>query len=69
MLNLFLTNRPNILQNMPTLPGISDHDILIADYDINLNYNKKHSRKIYIFKNADWENITNETTNFRDQFL
>ncbi len=50
ILDLFLTNRPMIVQNMQTLPGMLDHDIRIADCDIHLSYNKKTSRKITMAK-------------------
>ena len=44
-LDLFLTNYPNIVQGMHTLPGISDHNIPVADCDINPSYNKKQPQK------------------------
>ena len=30
-LDLFFTNQPNMVHNMQTMPGISDHDIPVAD--------------------------------------
>ena len=69
ILDLFLTNQPGIVQNMFTLPGISDHDIPIADCDIKPSYNKNKRRTIYNLKKADWERIKEETREFRDEFL
>jgi hypothetical protein len=68
-LDLFLTNCPNIVQNMHTLPGISDHDIPVADCNINPSYNKKQPRKLFNFRKANWEKMRQETKSFSEQFI
>ncbi len=53
---------------MHILPEMSDHDIPMADSDINPGYNKKQLRKIYDLQTADWEQFEKETKNSRHQF-
>ena len=69
LLDLYCTNKPAIVQNMYTAAGISDHDIPIADCNVKPSLNKKVPRKIYNYKKADWENIKQKSSTFREQFL
>ncbi len=41
-----------------------DHDIAIADCNINLSQNKKEPRKIYNYKKADCDKIKQESSEF-----
>jgi hypothetical protein len=40
ILDLFLTNQPSIVKSCNTIPGISDHNIIIVDTDLEPRYNK-----------------------------
>ncbi|CAG2241231.1 unnamed protein product [Mytilus edulis] len=46
-LDLFLTNRPSLVNRCEPLPGIGDHDIVYIDTDITAK------EKIFIWKKAD----------------
>jgi len=35
VLDLFYTNKPSLVKAMSTIPGISDHDAVVADCDIS----------------------------------
>jgi len=37
------TNKPSLVKAMPTIPGISDHDAILADCDIRPAFCKKRS--------------------------
>ena len=54
ILDLFLTNQPSIVKSCNTIPGISDHNIIIVDTDLE---NKSKRREINIFKKANWDQI------------
>ncbi len=68
-LDLFFTNKPRIVQSMHTLPGISDHDIPVADCDIKPSYSKKQPRKIYKYKKANWDQMRKDALDFHDEYL
>ena len=42
---------------MSTIPGIWDHDAIVADSDIKPAYVKKAPHNIFIFSKADWSNV------------
>ncbi|CAC5407482.1 unnamed protein product [Mytilus coruscus] len=57
ILDLFLTNHPSLVKSCNTLPGISDHNMIVLDTDLKLQYNKPKPREIYVYKKAKWEEI------------
>ena len=52
-LDLFLSNRPSLVNRCESLPGLSDHDIVYVDSNIIAKRQKPIRRKIYIWKRAD----------------
>ncbi len=68
-LDLLCTNKPSLVKNIVTLPGISDHDAIIADSDIKPAHNKKNPRNIPVFSKADWTSMKCETNIFSADFL
>jgi exonuclease III len=57
ILDLFLTNQPSLVKSCNTIPGISDHNMIIVDTDLKTRYNKPKRREINIFKKASWDQI------------
>ena len=49
ILDLFLLNYPNELHNLYTMPGMSDHNIVCADFCIKLKILKQVPREIYLY--------------------
>ncbi|CAG2208939.1 unnamed protein product [Mytilus edulis] len=64
ILDLFLTNHPSLVKSCNTLPGISDHNMLVLDTDLKPQYNKPKSREIYVYKKANWEEIKADVIKF-----
>ena len=60
VLDLYFTNIPSLVKSCETIPGISDHDMLVIDSDLKPTYNKPKRRKVYIYKGADM-NTTKRT--------
>ena len=52
-----------------SIPGISDHSIVLADCDLKATINKKPPRKVYQWSKADWQLIKEQTVIFVKQFL
>jgi hypothetical protein len=56
-LDIFLTNRPSLVNRSEPLPGISDHDIVFVDSNIVAKRRKPIRRRIYIWKRANIEEL------------
>ena len=57
MLDLVFTKNPSTVKTSTSIPGISDHAMIVTDIDIIPQYVKQTQRKFYIFSKANWDNI------------
>ena len=48
LLDLFCCNKPSLVKACISIPGISDHSIVLADCDLKATINKKPPRKVFI---------------------
>jgi len=55
ILDLIITNRPNQVHRTQILPGISDHNVVYTEFDVNPMRKKQTARKIPLLNKADWE--------------
>jgi len=63
-LDLF-TSHPSLIQQCTSLPGISDHDIILTT---KISYQEQHSHKIYLWKKANLEEISKTLLNYAYKF-
>ena len=68
-LDLFLTNRPSLVNRCTTLPGIGDHDIVFLESSVSAKRSKLVKRKIYLWKRADTDKLKKEPLTFQHHFL
>ena len=68
-MDLFCCNKPSLVKACISIPGISDHSIVLADCDLKATINKKPPRKVYQWSKADWQLIKEQTVIFANQFL
>ena len=68
ILDVFLTNRPNLVSRSTVVPGLSDHDILLVDSNIRAMRVKPPQRTIYLWGKANESKIREETDKFSSQF-
>ena len=67
VLDLICTNNPNIVSNIRTVTGVSDHLILLFDINMQPKRQSKPPHKVYTYSKADeeglksWLNKCNET--------
>ena len=66
VLDLYFTNIPSLVKSCETIPGISDHDMLVIDSDLKPTYNKPKRRKVYIYKRADMNTIKQNSLNMTE---
>ena len=52
-----VTDNPSFVKHSQSIPGISDHAMVVTDSDVKPIYNKQKPRKIYLFSKANWEEI------------
>ena len=69
LLDLFCCNKPSLVKACISIPGISDHSIVLADCDLKATINKKPPIKVYKWSKSDWQLIKEQTVIFAKQFL
>ena len=69
VLDLYLTNNPTLVKGTYTIPGISDHDIIVIDSIIKPVIQRKQPQTIYKFSNANWEDAKKDTATFSASFI
>jgi hypothetical protein len=57
LLDLVFTNNQSLVKASTSVPGISDHSMVVTDIDILPCYARQKPRKIYMYSKADWTNI------------
>ena len=68
-LDLFMTNRPSLVNRCEPMPGISDHEAVYVDSNIIAKRQKQVRRKIFLWKRADIENLKSEIRDFTTEFI
>ena len=53
ILDLLCTNKPDLFSDIRSIPGISDHKIILADCDLKPVVCKKPPRTIYLWNKVD----------------
>jgi hypothetical protein len=69
ILDLIFTTVPDAISNINMVPGLSKHDVVLADCDIKPKLCKKKSRKVYLYKKANNDQIKEDLQKFAEQFL
>ena len=68
-LDLFLINRPALINRCTTIPGLSDHEIVCVDSPVQANLPKPSRRTINLWKKANDAALKEECLAFQDHFL
>jgi hypothetical protein len=59
----------SLVKSCETIPGISDHDMLVIDSDLKPTYNKPKCRKVYIYKGVDMNAIKQNMTELSENII
>ena len=57
ILDLFLTNRPTLVNRCMVIPGVSDHEAVLVESEVSVTCHKPPPRKIFLWKRADMATI------------
>ncbi|XP_072016713.1 uncharacterized protein [Amphiura filiformis] len=68
-LDIVITNRPSLVNRCEGMPGLSDHDIVYVDLNIQASRSKPVKRKIFLWKRADLDAIHSATKTWADSFV
>ena len=69
VLDLYFTNIPSLVKSCETIPGISNHDMLVINSDLKPTYNKPKCRKVYIYKGVDMNAIKQNMTELSENII
>lgn len=68
-LDLITTTCPHLINNIESLPGISDHNIVLFNINMNPKTQTKPPRKVFNFQKANIDNLKSITKEFSHEFL
>lgn len=57
LLDLEFTTNPTLVKSSVSIPGISDHDVVVTDIDAKPHYNRQKPRTCQQFSKANWKNF------------
>lgn len=69
ILDLFVTNRPGLIQKVTVSPGLSDHELIIIESSLVATLTESQPRTVYLWHQADWQAINERLSNFSNNFL
>ena len=70
VLDLVFTDNPSLIKNSQSIPGISDHAMVVTDSDVKPKYNKQNpGRSTYSRKKANWEEIKKACVQLSDNII
>ena len=65
----FCINQPSLINKVKSIPGISDHNIVLVDAICNPKRSKKPHNKIYLWKKTNMNDLKNLTSKFVSELL
>ena len=63
-LDLFLTTNHILVQKTEMLPGIADHDTMVADVNVTPQVGRQKPRNVPLYRKADWDGFRKYISNF-----
>ena len=68
-LNLFLTNRPTLVNRCSTNPGLGDHETVCTNTSVKANIARSVKRKILLWNKANQSALESDCKAFQQNFL
>ena len=67
-LDLFFTNNDSLVNRVETLPGMSDHDIVLVESEITQKRAPQPKRKLLLYNKGNYDKIKEELKSFEQDF-
>ena len=61
VLDLIITNQPQLVPRIEVQPGLSDHDLVFCEFNINPQKKMKNPHPIPLYNKADWDSFKKAT--------
>ena len=69
VLDLFLTSNHTLVQQIKILPGIADHEIMVADVNLKPQIGRQKPRNVPLYRKADWDGFRKYFSDFASDFI
>ena len=69
ILDFCFTTHPDTILSCEPTPGLSDHDAVLITFQTSLLVPKQAPRKIYLYKQADWDTIREKLSHLSELYL
>lgn len=69
ILDLIMCSDPNSVHSAHSLPGMSDHNIVAAEFNFSTKFTKKPQRPVFKYNKADWASIRNKARNLNTGYF
>lgn len=69
LLDLVFTTNPTLFKASISIPGLSDHDMVLSDFCIRPFQVKKPPRKCLLFNRANWDEMRRAATEISEQIV
>ena len=66
---VYCSTYPSIITNTHTIPGMSDHEAVTFEVNLNPIRNRKPPHKVFKNKSADWRKLKNEISKLTDKYF
>ncbi|XP_019615685.1 PREDICTED: uncharacterized protein LOC109463354, partial [Branchiostoma belcheri] len=67
ILDLIVTNNPQLIPRVEVLPGLSDHDAVFCEVIVHPQKRKQNPRLLPLYKKADWDSIRKSMADLTDR--
>ena len=68
-LDIIITNRPSLINRCEGMPGLSDHNVVYADWNAQAKKHKPIHHKIYLWKRTNLDEIRLKTKRWTENFV
>ena len=69
VLDLCFVTHPDVVHPCQVIPGLSDHDAVLVKFSHRVHINKQQSRKVPLYKNANWDAIRQDFYVMSEEYL
>ena len=68
-LTFFFTSNHTLVQKIEIVPGVADHDIVVADVNVKPQLGQQKPRSVPIYRKADWDSFRKYLSEFASDFI
>ena len=69
ILDLVLASNPSLISTINTVAGMSDHEAILFDINMNPTRNNKPPHKVFSYRSADWESLKSNCTELTKHYF